>query len=159
MQEYNSSLPAHQAGIVLALNNDVVQRMNEYTPSSPSPLATRAPVAALGQAALRMLAQPAAGRCPPNCQRVSSPDGTAGRSAGRCFTSPGGVVHVKLIEPAIQPARCGQRSGSPPHVPLPGLVGGGGAVEYGCAACPAGPRPFSTGRMAPPWKGIRGRAS
>ena len=123
MQEYMRAC-RRTSGIVLALNNDVVM-MNEYArqvldPGDQGVL--------LGQAA-EMLASLQAGTA-----SVELPSGIQARMYCRPVRGDdhvaGGVVHVKLIEPASQrPA--GDSAGKPP-MSLPGLVGGGALWLRGC---------------------------
>ena len=123
MQEYMRAC-RRTSGIVLALNNDVVM-MNEYArqvldPGDQGVL--------LGQAA-EMLASQQAGAV-----SVELPSGIQARMYCRPVRGDdhvaGGVVHVKLIEPASQrPAAEG--AGKPP-MSLPGLVGGGALWLRGC---------------------------
>jgi transcriptional regulator of acetoin/glycerol metabolism len=123
MQEYMRAC-RRTSGIVLALNNDVVM-MNEYArqvldPGDQGVL--------LGQAA-EMLASQQAGAV-----SVELPSGIQARMYCRPVRGDdhvaGGVVHVKLIEPASQrPAA--DAAGKPP-MSLPGLVGGGALWLRGC---------------------------
>ncbi len=123
MQEYMRAC-RRTSGIVLALNNDVVM-MNEYArqvldPGDQGVL--------LGQAA-EMLASQQAG-----ATSVELPSGIQARMYCRPVRGDdhvaGGVVHVKLIEPASQrPATDGV---SKPPMSLPGLVGGGALWLRGC---------------------------
>ena len=123
MQEYMRAC-RRTSGIVLALNNDVVM-MNEYArqvldPGDQGVL--------LGQAA-EMLASQQAGAV-----SVELPSGIQARMYCRPVRGDdhvaGGVVHVKLIEPASQrPAA--DAAGKPP-MSLPGLVGNGALWLRGC---------------------------
>jgi transcriptional regulator of acetoin/glycerol metabolism len=123
MQEYMRAC-RRTSGIVLALNNDVVM-MNEYArqvldPGDQGVL--------LGQAA-EMLASQQAGAV-----SVELPSGIQARMYCRPVRGDdhvaGGVVHVKLIEPASQrPAA--DAAGKLP-MSLPGLVGSGALWLRGC---------------------------
>ncbi len=123
MQEYMRAC-RRTSGIVLALNNDVVM-MNEYArqvldPGDQGVL--------LGQAA-EMLATQQAGAVP-----VELPSGIQARMYCRPVRGDdhvaGGVVHVKLIEPASQ--RPAADSAAKPPMSLPGLVGSGALWLRGC---------------------------
>jgi transcriptional regulator of acetoin/glycerol metabolism len=123
MQEYMRAC-RRTSGIVLALNNDVVM-MNEYArqvldPGDQGVL--------LGQAA-EMLASQQAGAV-----SVELPSGIQARMYCRPVRGDdhvaGGVVHVKLIEPASQ--RPATDAGGKPPMSLPGLVGGGALWLRGC---------------------------
>ena len=123
MQEYMRAC-RRTSGIVLALNNDVVM-MNEYArqvldPGDQGVL--------LGQAA-EMLASLQAGTA-----SVELPSGIQARMYCRPVRGDdhvaGGVVHVKLIEPASQ--RPAADSAGKPPMSLPGLVGGGALWLRGC---------------------------
>ena len=123
MQEYMRAC-RRTSGIVLALNNDVVM-MNEYArqvldPGDQGVL--------LGQAA-EMLASQQAGAV-----SVELPSGIQARMYCRPVRGDdhvaGGVVHVKLIEPASQ--RPAADSAGKPPMSLPGLVGGGALWLRGC---------------------------
>ena len=123
MQEYMRAC-RRTSGIVLALNNDVVM-MNEYArqvldPGDQGVL--------LGQAA-EMLASQQAGAV-----SVELPSGIQARMYCRPVRGDdhvaGGVVHVKLIEPASQ--RPGADAAAKPPMSLPGLVGGGALWLRGC---------------------------
>ena len=123
MQEYMRAC-RRTSGIVLALNNDVVM-MNEYArqvldPGDQGVL--------LGQAA-EMLASQQAGAV-----SVELPSGIQARMYCRPVRGDdhvaGGVVHVKLIEPASQ--RPAAESAGKPPMSLPGLVGGGALWLRGC---------------------------
>ncbi len=123
MQEYMRAC-RRTSGIVLALNNDVVM-MNEYArqvldPGDQGVL--------LGQAA-EMLATQQAGAV-----SVELPSGVQARMYCRPIRGDdhvaGGVVHVKLIEPASQ--RPAADTAVKPSMSLPGLVGGGALWLRGC---------------------------
>jgi len=123
MQEYMRAC-RRTSGIVLALNNDVVM-MNEYArqvldPGDQGVL--------LGQAA-EMLATQQAGAV-----SVELPSGIQARMYCRPVRGDdhvaGGVVHVKLIEPASQ--RPAADTAAKPSMSLPGLVGGGALWLRGC---------------------------
>ncbi len=123
MQEYMRAC-RRTSGIVLALNNDVVM-MNEYArqvldPGDQGVL--------LGQAA-EMLASQQAGAV-----SVELPSGIQARMYCRPVRGDdhiaGGVVHVKLIEPASQ--RPAADAAGKPSMSLPGLVGGGALWLRGC---------------------------
>jgi transcriptional regulator of acetoin/glycerol metabolism len=123
MQEYMRAC-RRTSGIVLALNNDVVM-MNEYArqvldPGDQGVL--------LGQAA-EMLASQQAGAV-----SVELPSGIQARMYCRPVRGDdhvaGGVVHVKLIEPASQ--RPATDSAVKPPMSLPGLVGSGALWLRGC---------------------------
>src|SRR5580692_12814906 len=123
MQEYMRAC-RRTSGIVLALNNDVVM-MNEYDrqvldPGDQGVL--------LGQAA-EMLASLQAGTA-----SVELPSGIQARMYCRPVRGDdhvaGGVVHVKLIEPASQ--RPAADAAAKPPMSLPGLVGGGPLWLRGC---------------------------
>ena len=123
MQEYMRAC-RRTSGIVLALNNDVVM-MNEYArqvldPGDQGVL--------LGQAA-EMLASQQAGAV-----SVELPSGIQARMYCRPVRGDdhvaGGVVHVKLIEPASQ--RPAADSAGKPPMSLPGLVGSGALWLRGC---------------------------
>ena len=123
MQEYMRAC-RRTSGIVLALNNDVVM-MNEYArqvldPGDQGVL--------LGQAA-EMLATQQAGAV-----SVQLPSGIQARMYCRPVRGDdhvaGGVVHVKLIEPASQ--RPAADSAAKPPMSLPGLVGSGALWLRGC---------------------------
>ncbi len=123
MQEYMRAC-RRTSGIVLALNNDVVM-MNEYArqvldPGDQGVL--------LGQAA-EMLATQQAGAV-----SVELPSGIQARMYCRPVRGDdhvaGGVVHVKLIEPASQ--RPAADSAAKPPMSLPGLVGSGALWLRGC---------------------------
>ncbi len=123
MQEYMRAC-RRTSGIVLALNNDVVM-MNEYArqvldPGDQGVL--------LGQAA-EMLATQQAGAV-----SVELPSGIQARMYCRPVRGDdhvaGGVVHVKLIEPASQ--RPATDSAVKPPMSLPGLVGSGALWLRGC---------------------------
>jgi len=123
MQEYMRAC-RRTSGIVLALNNDVVM-MNEYArqvldPGDQGVL--------LGQAA-EMLATQQAGAV-----SVELPSGIQARMYCRPVRGDdhvaGGVVHVKLIEPASQ--RPAADSAVKPPMSLPGLVGSGALWLRGC---------------------------
>jgi transcriptional regulator of acetoin/glycerol metabolism len=123
MQEYMRAC-RRTSGIVLALNNDVVM-MNEYArqvldPGDQGVL--------LGQAA-EMLASQQAGAV-----SVELPSGIQARMYCRPVRGDdhvaGGVVHVKLIEPASQ--RPATDSAAKPSMSLPGLVGSGALWLRGC---------------------------
>lgn len=123
MQEYMRAC-RRTSGIVLALNNDVVM-MNEYArqvldPGDQGVL--------LGQAA-EMLASQQAGAV-----SVELPSGIQARMYCRPVRGDdhvaGGVVHVKLIEPASQ--RPAADVAGKPTMSLPGLVGSGALWLRGC---------------------------
>jgi transcriptional regulator of acetoin/glycerol metabolism len=123
MQEYMRAC-RRTSGIVLALNNDIVM-MNEYArqvldPGDQGVL--------LGQAA-EMLASQQSGAV-----SVELPSGIQARMYCRPVRGDdhvaGGVVHVKLIEPASQRPAADSVGKSP--MSLPGLVGGGALWLRGC---------------------------
>jgi sigma-54 dependent transcriptional regulator, acetoin dehydrogenase operon transcriptional activator AcoR len=115
MQEYMRACRRNN-GIVLALNADVVM-MNDYARQVLDPgdqgvlLGQAAEVLASRQASTASVELPSGIQARMYCRPVHAADRIAG-----------GVVHVKLIEPAAKPAT--EMAVKPP-MSLPGLVGGG----------------------------------
>jgi transcriptional regulator of acetoin/glycerol metabolism len=122
MQEYLRAC-RRTSGIVLALNNDVVM-MNEHARQVLDPgdqgvlLAQAAEVLATHQAGTVSVQLPSGTQARMYCRPVRGEDQVAG-----------GVVHVKLIEPASRPAA---EASAKPVMSLPGLVGGGALWLRGC---------------------------
>ncbi|HEX9354216.1 MAG TPA: GAF domain-containing protein [Streptosporangiaceae bacterium] len=123
MQEYMRAC-RRTSGIVLALNNDVVM-MNEYARQVLDPgdqgvlLGQAAEMLATQQAGAVSLELPSGIQARMYCRPVRGDDHVAG-----------GVVHVKLIEPASQ--RPAADSAAKPPMSLPGLVGSGALWLRGC---------------------------
>jgi transcriptional regulator of acetoin/glycerol metabolism len=123
MQEYMRAC-RRTSGIVLALNNDVVM-MNEYARQVLDPgdqgvlLGQAAEMLATQQAGAVSLELPSGIQARMYCRPVRGDDHAAG-----------GVVHVKLIEPASQ--RPATDAVAKPPMSLPGLVGGGALWLRGC---------------------------
>ena len=123
MQEYMRAC-RRTSGIVLALNNDVVM-MNEYARQVLDPgdqgvlLGQAAEMLATQQAGAVSLELPSGIQARMYCRPVRGDDRVAG-----------GVVHVKLIEPASQ--RPATDAAAKPPMSLPGLVGGGALWLRGC---------------------------
>ena len=123
MQEYMRAC-RRTSGIVLALNNDVVM-MNEYARQVLDPgdqgvlLGQAAEMLATQQAGAVSLELPSGIQARMYCRPVRGDDHVAG-----------GVVHVKLIEPASQ--RPATDAAAKPPMSLPGLVGGGALWLRGC---------------------------
>jgi sigma-54 dependent transcriptional regulator, acetoin dehydrogenase operon transcriptional activator AcoR len=121
MQEYLRAC-RRTSGIVLALNHDVVM-MNDYARQVLDPG---------DQGVLLGQASDALASRQPGAVAVELPSGILARMYCRPVTGDrvtGGVVHVKLVEPASRPA------GEPPvkaGMSLPGLVGGGALWLRGC---------------------------
>jgi transcriptional regulator of acetoin/glycerol metabolism len=111
------------AGIVLAINNDVVM-MNDYARHVLDPADQ---VVLLGQAA-DTLASRQSGPV-----TVELPTGIKarlhGRPVGREGRPAGGVVHVKLVDWSTRPA---SDTGAPARMFLPGLIGTGPLWLRGC---------------------------
>jgi sigma-54 dependent transcriptional regulator, acetoin dehydrogenase operon transcriptional activator AcoR len=122
LQEYLRAC-RHSAGIVLALNHDVVM-MNEHArqaldPGDQAVLLVQATEALAGRhAAAVELELPTGSRARMYCRPLRGQDRLAG-----------GVVHVKLIEPG---ARLGTQPGPQARMILPGLVGSGPLWLRGC---------------------------
>jgi transcriptional regulator of acetoin/glycerol metabolism len=126
LQEYLRTC-RRTAGIVLALSNDVVM-MNDYARQVLDP---GDQVVLLGQAAEALASRH------PGTVVVELPTGVRARI--HCRPVPGdgqgagGVVHVKLIEPAIlAAAEAGSSAGSLTRIFLPGVVGTGALWLRGC---------------------------
>ncbi len=123
MQEYMRAC-RRTSGIVLALNNDVVM-MNEYARQVLDPgdqgvlLGQAAEMLAVQQAGAVSVELPSGIQARMYCRPVRGDDHVAG-----------GVVHVKLIEPANQ--RPAADSAAKPPMSLPGLVGSGALWLRGC---------------------------
>jgi len=123
MQEYMRAC-RRTSGIVLALNNDVVM-MNEYARQVLDPgdqgvlLGQAAEMLATQQAAAVSVQLPSGIQARMYCRPVRGDDHVAG-----------GVVHVKLIEPASQ--RPAADSAAKLPMSLPGLVGSGALWLRGC---------------------------
>jgi transcriptional regulator of acetoin/glycerol metabolism len=123
MQEYMRAC-RRTSGIVLALNNDVVM-MNEYARQVLDPgdqgvlLGQAAEILASQQAGAVSVELPSGIQARMYCRPIRGDDHVAG-----------GVVHVKLIEPASQ--RPAADSAGKPPMSLPGLVGGGALWLRGC---------------------------
>jgi sigma-54 dependent transcriptional regulator, acetoin dehydrogenase operon transcriptional activator AcoR len=123
MQEYMRAC-RRTSGIVLALNNDVVM-MNEYARQVLDPgdqgvlLGQAAEMLASQQAGAVSVELPSGIQARMYCRPVSGDDHVAG-----------GVVHVKLIEPASQ--RPAADAAGKPTMSLPGLVGSGALWLRGC---------------------------
>jgi transcriptional regulator of acetoin/glycerol metabolism len=123
MQEYMRAC-RRTSGIVLALNNDVVM-MNEYARQVLDPgdqgvlLGQAAEMLATQQAGTASVELPSGIQARMYCRPVRGDDHVAG-----------GVVHVKLIEPASQ--RPAADSAARPPMSLPGLVGSGALWLRGC---------------------------
>ncbi len=123
MQEYMRAC-RRTSGIVLALNNDVVM-MNEYARQVLDPgdqgvlLGQAAEMLATQQAGAVSLELPSGIQARMYCRPVRGDDHVAG-----------GVVHVKLIEPASQ--RPATDAAAKPPMSLPGLVGSGALWLRGC---------------------------
>jgi transcriptional regulator of acetoin/glycerol metabolism len=122
LQEYLRAC-RHSAGIVLALNHDVVM-MNEYArqaldPGDQAVLLGQATETLAGRhSAAVELELPTGSRARMYCRPLRGEDRLAG-----------GVVHVKLVEPGTRPA--GQ-PGPQARMILPGLVGAGPLWLRGC---------------------------
>src|SRR6266536_3097999 len=126
LQEYLRAC-RRTAGIVLALNNDIVM-MNDYARQVLDP---GDQVVLLGQAAVALASRhrgavlvdlPSGGTARMYCQPVQGD----GRIAG-------GVVHVKLMEPGSWHAsEAGSGAGAMPRIFLPGVVGSGALWLRGC---------------------------
>ena len=122
MQEYLRAC-RRTSGIVLALNNDVVM-MNEHARQVLDPgdqgvlLGQAAEVLASRQPGTVLIDLPSGVQARMYCRPVRGDDRIAG-----------GVVHVKLIEPAGRPAT---DSAAKPAMALPGLVGSGALWLRGC---------------------------
>ncbi|HUY52343.1 MAG TPA: GAF domain-containing protein [Streptosporangiaceae bacterium] len=122
MQEYMRAC-RRTSGIVLALNADVVM-MNDYARQVLDPgdqgvlLGQAAEVLTSRQAGAVSVELPSGIQARMYCRPVHAADRVAG-----------GVVHVKLIEPAGKPATDAPVK---PSMSLPGLVGGGALWLRGC---------------------------
>ncbi len=122
LQEYLRAC-RHSAGIVLALNHDVVM-MNEYARQALDPgdqvvLLGQATEALAGRhSAAVELELPTGARARMYCRPLRGEDRLAG-----------GVVHVKLVEPG---ARLAGQTGPQTRMILPGLVGSGPLWLRGC---------------------------
>jgi transcriptional regulator of acetoin/glycerol metabolism len=122
MQEYLRAC-RRTSGIVLALNNDVVM-MNEHArqvldPGDQSLLLSQAAKALTTRQSCTVSVQlPSGVQARMYCRPVRGEDRIAG-----------GVVHVKLIEPATRPAA---DTVAKPAMSLPGLVGSGALWLRGC---------------------------
>jgi transcriptional regulator of acetoin/glycerol metabolism len=118
LQEYLRAC-RHSAGIVLALNHDVVM-MNEHARQALDPgdqavlLGQATEALASRHSAAVELELPTGSRARMYCRPLRGQDRLAG-----------GVVHVKLVEPGAQP-------GPQARMVLPGLVGGGPLWLRGC---------------------------
>ncbi len=126
LQEYLRAC-RRTAGIVLALNNDVVM-MNDYARQVLDP---GDQVVLLGQAAEALASRH------PGTVDVELPTGVRARI--HCRPVPGdgqgagGVVHVKLMDPGSRPAtEAGTSTGSMTRIFLPGVVGTGALWLRGC---------------------------
>ncbi len=122
LQEYLRAC-RHSAGIVLALNHDVVM-MNDQARQALDP---GDQVALLGQATETLAGRQAAS------VEMELPTGARARLYCRPLRGDdrlsGGVVHVKLVEPG---ARAGAAAGPQTRMILPGLVGSGPLWLRGC---------------------------
>jgi sigma-54 dependent transcriptional regulator, acetoin dehydrogenase operon transcriptional activator AcoR len=122
MQEYLRAC-RRTSGIVLALNSDVVM-MNEHARQVLDPgdqgvlLGQAAEVLASREAGTVAVQLPSGMHARMYCRPVQGEDRIAG-----------GVVHVKLTEPATRPA---VDTPAKPAMSLPGLVGGGALWLRGC---------------------------
>jgi transcriptional regulator of acetoin/glycerol metabolism len=123
LQEYLRAC-RHTTGIVLALSNDMVM-MNDTARQVLDPG---------DQAALLSQAAEALDRRPADAVGVGLPSGLQARMYCRPVRSEGGgiggVVHVKLIEPAGRPP--GSEVWAKAQMSLPGLVGSGPLWLRGC---------------------------
>jgi len=122
LQEYLRAC-RHSAGIVLALNHDVVM-MNDQARQALDP---GDQVVLLGQAT-ETLAGPHSAAV-----EIELPTGARARLYCRPLRGDdrlaGGVVHVKLLDPG---ARAAAVTGAPTRMILPGLVGSGPLWQRGC---------------------------
>jgi sigma-54 dependent transcriptional regulator, acetoin dehydrogenase operon transcriptional activator AcoR len=122
LQEYLRAC-RHSAGIVLALNHDVVM-MNEHARQALDPgdqavlLGQATEALASRHAAAVELELPTGSRARMYCRPLRGEDRLAG-----------GVVHVKLVEPAARP---GVQPGPQARMVLPSLVGSGPLWLRGC---------------------------
>ena len=126
LQEYLRAC-RRTAGIVLALNHDVVM-MNDYARQVLDP---GDQVVLLGQAAEALASRH------PGTVDVELPSGVRARIHCRPMSGDGpgggGVVHVKLIESGSRPAtEAGTSTGSMARIFLPGMVGTGALWLRGC---------------------------
>jgi transcriptional regulator of acetoin/glycerol metabolism len=116
-------------GIVLALNDDVVM-MNDHARQILDPgdqailLGQAGEALSAGRGGAVEVELPTGVTARMYCRPTPSPAGTRGP---RCTV--GGVVHVKLIEPARRPAA---EAAHPARMYLPGLVGAGALWLRGC---------------------------
>jgi transcriptional regulator of acetoin/glycerol metabolism len=122
LQEYLRAC-RHSAGIVLALNHDVVM-MNEYARQALDP---GDQVVLLGQAAETLASRHSA------AVEIELPTGARARLYSRPLRGEdrlaGGVVHVKLIDSSARP---GTQASPQTRMVLPGLVGSGPLWLRGC---------------------------
>jgi sigma-54 dependent transcriptional regulator, acetoin dehydrogenase operon transcriptional activator AcoR len=122
LQEYLRAC-RHSAGIVLALNHDVVM-MNEHARQALDP---GDQVVLLGQATEALASRHAA------AVELELPTGSRARMYCRPLRGEdrlaGGVVHVKLVEPGARP---GTQPGPQARMVLPSLVGSGPLWRRGC---------------------------
>jgi sigma-54 dependent transcriptional regulator, acetoin dehydrogenase operon transcriptional activator AcoR len=122
LQEYLRAC-RHSAGIVLALNHDVVM-MNEHARQALDP---GDQVVLLGQATEALASRHAA------AVELELPTGSRARMYCRPLRGEdrlaGGVVHVKLVEPGARP---GAQPGPQARMVLPGLVGSGSLWLRAC---------------------------
>jgi transcriptional regulator of acetoin/glycerol metabolism len=122
LQEYLRAC-RHSAGIVLALNHDVVM-MNEYARQALDP---GDQVVLLGQAAETLASRHSA------AVEIELPTGARARLYSRPLRGEdrlaGGVVHVKLIDSSARP---GTQASPQTRMILPGLVGSGPLWLRGC---------------------------
>jgi sigma-54 dependent transcriptional regulator, acetoin dehydrogenase operon transcriptional activator AcoR len=122
LQEYLRAC-RHSAGIVLALNHDVVM-MNEHARQALDPgdqavlLGQATEALASRHAAAVELELPTGSRARMYCRPLRGEDRLAG-----------GVVHIKLVEPGARP---GAQPGPQARMVLPGLVGCGSLWLRGC---------------------------
>lgn len=123
LQEYLRTC-RRTAGIVFALNNDVVM-MNDTARQVLDPTEQ--------SVLLAQAAETLAGRHPTASVVVELPNGVTARMYCRPVRGEGrlagGVVHVKLTSPAARPR---SEASTPPRMFLPGLVGSGALWLRGC---------------------------
>jgi transcriptional regulator of acetoin/glycerol metabolism len=123
LQEYLRTC-RRTAGIVFALNNDVVM-MNDHARQVLDPAAQ--------SILLAQAAETLAGRNPTAVVLVELPNGVRARMYCRPVRGEGrlagGVVHVKIVELGTRPRT---EAASPPRMFLPGLVGLGALWLRGC---------------------------
>jgi transcriptional regulator of acetoin/glycerol metabolism len=122
LQEYLRAC-RHSAGIVLALNHDVVM-MNEHARQALDPG---------DQAVLLGQATEALASRHPAAVELELPTGSVARMYCRPLRGEdrlaGGVVHVKLVDSSARPVA---QPGPPTRMILPGLVGSGSLWQRGC---------------------------